>query len=351
MEVLGLSYYGSGAASTRVRLQQFREPLAKLGIDLTVRPFLGDWYIAHRYGGKSGLSCRLLADVARRTRDLLSVGRYDLAIVSRELLPLMPAGIERLLLSTPYVYDLDDANYLLYRYKGPTPRIPLLAHKIDALISGAAAVSAGNRTLAEYTNRLNPQTFVVPSVVNTELYKCRQPGSQPRVVVGWIGTPKTVHFLRALEAPLARMALKHAICLRVVGAQAPTIVGCQTESIPWSEAHECELIRSFDIGVMPLTDDEWSRGKCAYKLIQCMASGVPVTASPVGANQDVVTPECGFLAADEEEWVGALERLVVDASLRASMGEAGRARVEQHYSIAAVAPLLAQVMTNAASRR
>jgi glycosyltransferase involved in cell wall biosynthesis len=282
--------------------------------------------------------------VIRRVLDCLEARRFDKVILTREILPFAPAPLERALLSTPFIYDLDDANYLLYRYKGPTPRLPFMAHKIDGLIRGAETVLAGSETLAAYTRGLNGVTKVLPSVVDTERYRVAPQSSKDHVVIGWIGSPTTAHYLDALANPLARLALHAKIRLRVVGGTAPVIPGVITEEVSWSEWDEVRLIQSFDVGIMPLHDDLWSRGKCAFKLIQCMACGVPVVASPVGANCEVITADCGFLASDDSDWFQALRTLVSDESLRRSMGQAGRERVERHYSLAVAAPQLAAVL-------
>lgn len=352
MRVLGLAYYGSWAASTRVRLIQYQEPLRHLGINLEIRSLLGDWYRSRRHQGSSVralASPRLAVAVIQRALSGLEARRFDKLILAREFLPFMPARLERAFLSRPVIYDLDDARFLLYRHKGPTPRLPFMAHKIDGLIQRAEAVVAGSEYLASYTKSLNGATTVIPSVVDTERYRVAPRVNKDHVVIGWIGSPATEHYLAVLAAPLAHLARHAKIRLRVVGGRAPVIPGVVTEEVMWSERDEIALIQSFDVGVMPLTDDPWSRGKCAFKLIQCMACGVPVVASPVGANNEVVTAQCGILADGDSAWLDALERLVADESLRRSMGRACRERVEQHYSLAVAAPRLAAVLTGTAA--
>jgi glycosyltransferase involved in cell wall biosynthesis len=347
MNVLGLAYYGPWAATTRVRLGQYHAPLQQFGINLEVRSLLGDWYRAGRGESSSAralASPRLMGALIRRALDGLEARRFDRLILTREFLPLMPAPLERALLGRSFIYDLDDANYLLYRYKGLTPRLPFMSRKIDGLIGRAEAVLAGSETLASYTRGLNRATTVIPSVVDTERYRVACRSSKDHVVIGWIGSPATAHYLDALVAPLARLATQAKIRLRVVGGRAPVIPGVVTEEVRWSERDEVPLIQSFDVGIMPLHDDPWSRGKCAFKLIQCMACGVPVVASPVGANREVVTSECGILADGASDWLHALTTLAADESLRYSMGRAGRERVEQHYSLKVAAPRLAEVL-------
>jgi glycosyltransferase involved in cell wall biosynthesis len=354
MRVLGLAFYGSWAATTRVRLAQYQEPLRQYGIDLEIRSLLGDWYRDGRRTASSVIAMatpRMLSAMTRRMFDGLDARQFDKVLLTREVLPLVPARLEQALLGRPFIYDLDDANYLLYRLKGPTPRIPFARNKIDELIRRAEAVTAGSATLATYTYALNPQTKVLPSVVDTNRYYVERQSRKDHVVIGWIGSPSTSKYLSALVAPLARLGRRTNIRLRIIGGRAPSIPGVITEEHPWSESHEISQLQSFDVGVMPLHDDEWSRGKCAFKLIQCMACGVPVVASPVGANNDVVTPECGFLADGESGWFDSLKALVEDEGLRTSMGRCGRARVEGSYSLSVMAPRLAGVLSSATSQR
>jgi glycosyltransferase involved in cell wall biosynthesis len=144
------------------------------------------------------------------------------------------------------------------------------------------------------------------------------------------------------------MAAEGAVRLVVIGGRAPRIEGVVIEEVPWREATEVSLINTFDVGVMPLPDDEWARGKCAFKLIQYMACGVPVVASRVGANVDVVTSECGFLVSNDDEWLAALRTLREDSALRARMGSASRTRIEMHYSLRHNLPILVETIRDVA---
>jgi glycosyltransferase involved in cell wall biosynthesis len=138
--------------------------------------------------------------------------------------------------------------------------------------------------------------------------------------------------------------------LVVIGATAPAVSGVEVVQLPWCEADEVRLINQFHVGVMPLPDSPWAEGKCAFKLIQYMACGVPVIASPVGANKDVVTRECGLLATGAQEWLDAFRTLRDQPSLRTSMGDAARERVERQFSLATNLPVMADVLRRAAGR-
>ena len=215
-------------------------------------------------------------------------------------------------------------------------------------MTAATAVTAGNAELAAYAKRFNHNVVLLPSVVDTDHYlpsvshtSCLQ---LPPFTVGWIGSPSTVPFLQLLVEPLQELALERPVRLLVVGGTAPEVSGVEVIEEPWSLEKEVSLILQFDVGVMPLPDSSWARGKCAYKLIQCMACAVPVIASPVGANVDVVSSSCGFLASSPPEWLSAFRQLAANPSLRHRLGIAGRQRVEERYSLRCALPLLTQVI-------
>ena len=149
--------------------------------------------------------------------------------------------------------------------------------------------------------------------------------------------------------PLSAIAQEGPVRFIVVGGKAPKIPNVSVVEIDWHEHTELDLINSFDVGVMPLPDDDWARGKCAFKLIQYMACGVPVIASAVGANVDVVNAECGMLAATPQEWTDAFRLLRSEPVKRSIMGESGRARVVQHYSLHQNLPVLASVIEKTTS--
>jgi glycosyltransferase involved in cell wall biosynthesis len=346
MRVLGLALYGPKAASTRYRLGQYVGGLAEQGIDLEIRPLLGDDYLTYRFAGQRVPVATLVRSVVRRLGDLLEQRRFDAAVVHCELIPLMPGAVEASLLRLPFVYDFDDAFFLKYR----SGRLaPLLAGKFDPVMKAAAQITAGNHVLASHARQHNPNTHYLPTVVDVRRYLVA-PTPDSVFTVGWVGSPSTAPYLQQLVEPLTALGREAPLRLVVIGGKAPSIDGVQVMELEWSEADEVAQINSFHVGLMPLPDDDWARGKCAFKLIQYMACAVPVVASPVGANVDVVSNECGLLASTPQEWLEALRTLRDRPALRRSMGEAGRARIEQHYSLQRNLPVLASVLRQSTKR-
>jgi glycosyltransferase involved in cell wall biosynthesis len=169
------------------------------------------------------------------------------------------------------------------------------------------------------------------------------------VTIGWIGSPATAKYLDAVAGPLAQVCGDTGARVRLIGAGAAALPGLPVDLQAWDEATETLKIGEFDIGIMPLADGPWERGKCGFKLVQYMACGVPVVASPVGVNPRIVESGVhGFLATSAQQWVQALTDLVHNAALRARMGVEGRRRVENFYSTQVVAPRLARLLLQAA---
>lgn len=352
LRVVALARYGRRGASSRLRFYQYGPLLAAAGIRLEVLPLLSDTYLERRYAGRGRLG-PALAGAARRLGALAGrARRADLLWIEQEVLPWVPAAWELACLprGIPWVVDCDDA--IFHRYDAhPHPLVRrLLGHKIDRLMARAALVTAGNAYLAARARRAGaPRVAVVPTVVDLARYP-PPAGEQRRAgpaVIGWVGSPATEHYLLAIGDSLRRVCRRTGARLHLVGASpalAAAFPDVAVAVIPWREEDEVAQIGRFDVGIMPLADTPWERGKCGYKLIQYMACGLPVVASPVGVNPALVGGDAGFLAAGAEEWERHLEALVADPELRRRMGAAGRARVEREYALSRQAPRLAALL-------
>ncbi len=348
-KVLFLTKYSRQGASSRFRTYQYLPLLEAAGLSCDVAPLFDDAYLARRYGNGRGASIDFIKALWRRLCALLHATRYDRVVIEYELLPYFPPLFERLLsrLGVRYLVEYDDAIFHKYDLsRQPLVRV-MLKRKIATVMRLADAVIAGNDYLADYAQRAGArQVAVLPTVIDLDRYPPRPwPAAQTRLVIGWLGSPSTGRYLEAIAPALARVCADGRARLRLVGPGPIDLPGVAAEIVAWSEASETAQLHGFDIGIMPLPDDPWARGKCGFKLIQYMACGLPVVASPVGVNQQIVEHGGnGFLAATEEEWVGALTALLDDAALRERMGRAGRVRVEQRYCLQKTGPELAALL-------
>src|SRR5215213_2776038 len=348
-DVLLLTRYERLGASSRIRFLQFLPELERRGFSFDVQPLLDNAYVSSLYGGAPVGAGNILRSYAHRFRALRRRFRYDLIWLEKEALPWLPTWMEiARLQGLPYVVDYDDAWF--HRYENHWSS-PLLGHKIDAVMRVAHTVVAGNDYLARRARQAGARAVeTVPTAVDLERYRdVTVPPSGGALTVGWIGIPLNAHYLTMIAPALRAATADTALMLHVVGAPVPPeMVGAPAESFPWTEDTEIARIAAFDVGIMPLHDTLWERGKCAYKLLQVMAAGRPVIASPVGANRQIVRHGVnGFLAETPEEWTEALRKLA-DRALRERMGAEARRTVEEQYSTAVVAPRLAAILTQAA---
>ena len=362
--MLALSPVPEEGAGCRFRIAQYLPYLEAAGIEVTLSPFYTTEFFRLVY--QSGRSLQKAALFLERAIDraytLAERGRYDIIFIYREAFPIGPAAIEAVLARTPraaVVYDFDDAIYLPNTSEA-NRAIAVLKwpSKVRSIIRRSHTVIAGNQYLAEYARRYSRHVRVIPTVVDTSVFIPRlRPDDDERAsarlpIVGWIGTPTTAPYLRGITAVLQAVARTHPFVLRVGGAGGDVdIPGVTVENVRWTLDSEVSLFNTCDIGIYPLPDDEWARGKCGFKAIQFMACEVPVVASPVGVNRDIIHDGAdGFLAAGPGDWTQKLTRLIAEPALRRALGEAGRRTVDERYSLRATAPTLVEAVTDAVER-
>ena len=350
-KVLVLSKYGNLGASSRMRFLQYLPWLQHAGIDVTVQPLLSDELLAVRYQRGGYGKWLLFRAYADRFLALCKCCHFDVVWIEKEALPWFPAWLERWLLRRAhYVLDFDDAIFHNYDLHRSTWVRRVYGRRIDRLMGGARLVIAGNRYLADRATAAGARWVeVVPTVVDLTRYSAKQTYSfATRPCIVWIGSPSTVQYLLELTEPLGALAKRQPFKLRVIGGGAITFPGVDVEVVTWSENSEATAIAECDVGIMPLRDTPWEQGKCAYKLIQYMACGLPTVASPIGANRDVVFDgETGFFADTAYAWAEKMELLLCDAALRQRLGQAGRARVEANYCLQQTAPRLGRLLAAA----
>jgi len=344
LRVLALTKYGDRAASVRQRFRQFSDYLAHDGFELDISPLLDNSYLDATFSGQKPSILQLVASFSNRILTLVGQNRADVLWIQKELFPYLPGFLERAVLagSVPVVVDYDDAIFHQYdQHRSPLVR-KLLGRKLEPLLRRADLVICGNAYLQSYAAQFCDHVAVIPTVLDSTVYA---PGRSPKpghlTTVGWIGSPSTWKYVEPLLPVLRRVAEDLRLRIRVIGAGPNAARLPRFEFLHWSEATEIEMIRGMDIGIMPLPDEPWARGKCGYKLIQYMACGLPVVASPVGVNTELVDHGVnGFLARTDAEWLTAIQALASDVDLRRTMGLQGRAKVERAYSVQVHGPRL-----------
>lgn len=342
------------------------QPLSVLFVPLYPRRWASSRYRAYLWAEaleRKGWRCRVLDPPDSGASRLgyyaalcTLATRFEVVFIQKKLLPV---PILRLLrrLNPRLIFDFDDA--LFTRPSDLTEaafaeRAEERTHRLGETLRAARAVVAGNRYLAEYARSRNPRVVVIPTAIDLERLPpvpARRPAAD-RVVIGWTGRSATLGYLDVLGKAMGALCQRAGgrFLLRVVADRVDrspyAIPGVPVENVVWTPAAEYTVIDGFAIGVMPLPDDPWSRGKCGFKLIQCMSRGLPVVASPVGANCEIVRDGAnGFLAASEAEWTEKLATLIEDAALRERLGKAGRETVVASYSFQAIIPKLADLLS------
>jgi glycosyltransferase involved in cell wall biosynthesis len=348
MNILLLSRYSPLGASSRVRFYQYLPYLEAEGIHVTVANLLENDYLQDLYLGRRRHFGAIIGAYIQRLRYLLKSNRFNVVWLEYEILPWLPAWAETILssLGIPYVVDYDDAVFHRYNMHPHALVRGLLGHKIDVIMRRAALVTVGNEYLRDYALKAGAREVeYIPSVIDLRRYALSLKSENPVFTIGWIGTPATQNYLHLIHRALIEVCKDGNAQLVLVGSSQTRLDGVPTENRIWSEETEAAEIQRFDVGIMPITDEAWAKGKCGYKLIQYMACARPVVASPVGVAQQMIEDEKnGFLAATTADWVKALCVLREDRGLRESMGKAGRAKVEARYSLQATAPLLASLL-------
>jgi glycosyltransferase involved in cell wall biosynthesis len=328
--------------SQRFRFEQYVDFLAEHGFTTTFAPLIHPDEYGVVYGRK-GLARKAWIGVrglGQRMRDLLRLRDFDVVVVQREAIQFGTALFERTVARARprLVFDFDDAIWLA-NASSANRRLAWLksADKTARIIETSDMVFAGNDFLADYARRFNSAVEVVPTTIDTEQYIPEpQPERREPLTIGWSGSITTMEHFKPFVPVLKRVKERLGDRVRFELIGDPTYREPELGIVgrAWSAATEVEDLRRFDIGVMPLPDDEWSRGKCGLKGLQYMALAIPTVMSPVGVNSKIIADgQNGLLASSGDEWVEKLSQLVESEALRRRLGQAGRETVEESYSV------------------
>jgi glycosyltransferase involved in cell wall biosynthesis len=335
----------------RFRIEQWLPELAAQGIDVELMPFADRelMRILHQPGRHGAKAAALSVAFLKRLGDVAAATRYDAVLVHRAICIVGPALLERALklFGKPLIFDFDDAIFRLHtdannRWFGWL-KFP---GKTAAICRLSSHIVVGNAWLGEYARQFNPRVTVVPTSIDTAQYQpLTEPRGNGRVVVGWTGSSTSMTYLEMFAPTLRELLKLREVEIRVISNREPELPGIPFNYRPWRPETEIEEIGRLDIGLMPMPDDEWARGKCALKALQYMAMGVPTICTSVGANCEVIEHgRNGMLAYSEAEWLACLTALIDDAALRARLGQAGRQTIEAGYSMRSCAAAFASVV-------
>lgn len=342
--------------SQRYRIEQWARLLDEQGVVFHIEPFESTQLneVRHRRGHFVAKAWAVARCILSRLKWLARFDRtqWDVVFLHRELLPAGPPILEWMLARTgvPIVYDFDDAIFL--------PNISdanrgfawlKWSQKVGTICRVSTHVTVGNEYLRQYAASFNPQATIVATTIDCDRYVPKDNiALHNPPVIGWTGSHTTIKYLQTLVPTLQQLRKSLDFRVKVVGVERFAIPGIDVESVPWTSGTEIADIGDCDVGVMPLPDDEWSRGKCGLKALQYMALGIPVVASAVGVNSTIIADGWnGFVAASQDEWIEKLVRLLTDAELRKRFADEGRKTVEARYSARVEAPRVMEILERA----
>lgn len=357
MRILFFTIGNNAVASSRVRAYQCLPYLREKEIKCKVIFYIATWQSKKVINAQEiSLFIKLCGKIYSFLKTVIFIilaPQYDILFIQRVLLPLSLQKII-LLLNKKIIFDFDDAIYLADRERKPFLNSNKFLKRFQYILKKSNCVIVSNDELKKVASEFNSNVVRLPTSVDTQrLTPKTARNCNRRVVVGWIGSPETTKYIEPLKGPLELLAEKFPfLTIQLVGG-IPLLGWKVNMSVKqWSLKEEINLLKSFDIGIMPLTDDEWSKAKAGYKLLQYMAVGIPCVASPVGVNCELIQDGInGFLASSQEEWSEKLDILLKNSDLRLKMGLAGRKMVEQFYSYEVMAPRLLKVFNNLYSKK
>jgi len=347
MKILFLVPYPTEGASNRLRVEQYLPFLRQEGIEYRVRPFVsrGFYRILYLRGHYIKKVAYFILCTINRLFDIIRAINFDIVFIHREAYPIGPPVIESLLrmLGKKIIFDFDDAiflpstsktNVFVERFKNP--------NKVANIIRMSDYVIAGNAYLKNYADKFNKNIAVIPTPIDTDRYS-RVPNAKKekeRIVIGWMGSVTTQDYLESMKEVFLSISREfHSVHFKIVGGKIDLNGVKNVEFKEWRLEEEIPDLLDFDIGIMPMPDDHWTRGKCGFKIILYMSMGIATVCSPVGVNTDIIKDgENGFLAEDSREWVDKLSRLIKDTDTRGYFSRKGRELAEHFYSLKVNAP-------------
>lgn len=297
-----------------------------------------DWYLDAIWKHKCKLSIlhKIITAYIKRILNILSLSSQSVVYIEKELLPYMPSWLEYYLKirNIPFIVDYDDAIFHNYDNNKRWIIRWLFGAKICKVISYSSLVICGCRYLANYASKRNSNTVIIPTSINADLYNIKVK-KNIKPIVGWIGSPSSSKFINVVVPAIKELQEKIDFDFWLIGfdkSKENYLQGINYKIIEWREDNEVDILNCFDIGIMPLEDTPFSRGKCAFKLVQYMSVGVPTISTPLLSNLDI-DKGCGNLfATNTEEWKSALESMLSDKNLRLQIGKRNKMTADKYYT-------------------
>ncbi len=334
------------APSQRFRFEQYYGALTARGWSFHISPFLDHdtWHILYRPGHTASKVKGILTGFWRRCMDLIRIPAYDFVFIHREASPIGPPVFEWIIarvLGKKIIYDYDDAIWLSNTSAHNKIASGLKWHgKVASICRWSWCISCGNDYLADYARQYNDRVVINPTTIDTEhLHNQVKDQHTGRIVIGWTGTHSTAQYLDHIIPILARLEQHYDFTFMVISNRKLKAELRSLRYKHWNKESEIADLLQFNIGLMPLTDDQWAKGKCGFKALQYMSLGIPALVSPVGVNTKIVDDHVnGMICATDSDWERAIITYLSDADQRIRAGAAARQKIEAQYSVASNTP-------------
>ncbi|MBC7888519.1 MAG: glycosyltransferase [Ferruginibacter sp.] len=325
----------------RFRLELYKDILAKNGFLVTTKPFLDKkgYAIVHCYGFFLKKIIALIKGFIGRLLLLFQIGKYDFILLQREVTPVGPPVFEWLyvkLFRKKIIYDFDDAIWLqAVSEQNSVAGNFKNAKKVKNICKWAYKISGGNEYLCNYARQYNDNVIYNPTCVDTgKRYNILANHDVERITIAWTGSYSTLKYLKMVEPSLKALQEKYDFDIKIICNKKPSLNLKNVKFIEWSEENEVSELASCQIGLMPLNNEEWSEGKCGFKLIQYLSLGIPAVSSAIGVNKTIIEEGVnGYFAHSDSDWYRTIEKLILNAGLRKKMGIAGQEKIISQYSL------------------
>lgn len=329
------------APSQRFRFEQYFDYFRSNGFEPEVVPFLDDrgWKALYKDGNTFAKAMAMLRSFFRRFALLFRLKQYDYIFIHREAAMIGPPFIEwciAKLWRRKFIYDFDDAIWLPNYSDANAKFHRLKAYgKVKKIMRWADKITAGNEFLADFARQFNSNVEVIPTTIDTvNVHNKKVNHQSDKVVIGWTGTHTTAKYLKDIANIIKELATNHNIEFRVISNHHPELELDCLNYIKWNRESEVDDLLPIHIGIMPMPDDEWTKGKCGFKALQYMSLGMAAVASPVGVNTSIIEDGInGYLCNNSEEWKKTLLQLIEDPDLRIRVGNEAIKSVEDRYSV------------------